>query len=56
MCSRFDLDIDIRAFQVQLGLEVENITHMRRPGDTQEEGGKIIEDKAFPSMGRSAML
>ncbi len=37
MCSRFDLDIDIRAFQVQLGLEIENITHMRRPGDNNDD-------------------
>ena len=64
MCSRFDLDIDIRAFQVQFGLEIENITHMQRPGDSNDDSraskgtddsdrdieGKIDQEAAFDSL------
>ena len=51
MCSRFDLNSDIRAFQVQLGLEMEDILRMPLP-DGLNEAATDDEDEetAFDSL------
>lgn len=46
MCSRFDLNDDIRAFQVQLGLEMEDIRRMVKPGGPSDIAGEITNDFA----------
>ena len=46
MCSRFDLNSDIRAFQVQLGLEMEDIIRMPLPDGYDRSGSDNDEDEA----------
>jgi putative SOS response-associated peptidase YedK len=51
MCSRFDLNSDIRAFQVQLGLEIEDIIRMPLPdGHNDAVTGDAKEEAAFESL------
>lgn len=51
MCSRFDLNSDIRAFQVQLGLEMEDIIRMPLPdGINESQNGDEDEEAAFDSL------
>jgi putative SOS response-associated peptidase YedK len=51
MCSRFDLNSDIRAFQVQLGLEMEDIVRMPLPDGYDRSGSENDdEDAAFDSL------
>jgi putative SOS response-associated peptidase YedK len=51
MCSRFDLNSDIRAFQVQLGLEMEDIVRMPLPDGYDRSGSdNDDEDAAFDSL------
>jgi putative SOS response-associated peptidase YedK len=51
MCSRFDLNSDIRAFQVQLGLEMEDIVRMPLPDGYDRSGSENDdEDAAFESL------
>lgn len=55
MCSRFDLNSDIRAFQVQLGLEMEDIrrTAALDGFDTARTSDELLEDEidaAFDSL------
>jgi len=51
MCSRFDLNSDIRAFQVQLGLEMEDIIRMPLPDGFNRNGSDDEdEDAAFDSL------
>jgi len=51
MCSRFNLNSDIRAFQVQLGLEMEDIIRMPLPDGFNRNGSDDEdEDAAFDSL------
>lgn len=55
MCSRFDLNSDIRAFQVHLGLEMDDIRRMAMPDGfdaarTSDDIGEDDFDAAFESL------
>lgn len=48
MCSRFDLNIDIRAFQVQLGLDMEDIRRMVSHGGFDGSNDANAPDHSDP--------
>ena len=44
MCSRFDLNSDIQAFQVQLGLDMDDIRRMATPGGFEDARNAPADD------------